>query len=80
MIMERMSGPSIFGLVVMTMKHRAAQKRVSKTHWVLVKGFLIGFFVVIFLDVVVQNIIRRDVRSMVVDGIFYYRELFGLCL
>ncbi|MDY3266749.1 MAG: hypothetical protein SOX26_04375 [Phocaeicola sp.] len=36
-----MSGPSILGEEVITMKHRTAQNRVRSTHWVLLSGFRI---------------------------------------
>ena len=38
MIMVTISGPSIRGEEVMTIKQRAAQNRVSSTHWVFVSG------------------------------------------
>ena len=41
MIMVTISGPSMRGDEVITIKHSAAQKRVRRTHWVLVSGFRI---------------------------------------
>ena len=38
MIMVTISGPSIRGEEVMTIKQRAAQNRVRSTHWVFVSG------------------------------------------
>ena len=40
-IIERISGPSTWGVEVITRKHKAAQKRVSKTIWLSVNGFFI---------------------------------------
>ena len=41
MIMVTISGPSIRGEEVMTIKQRAAQNRVRSTHWVFVSGLRI---------------------------------------
>ena len=38
MIMVTISGPSMRGEEVMTIKQRAAQNRVRSTHWVFVSG------------------------------------------